>query len=613
MNSALAALSCKELKLVLDNRNWARRLDAGVQYSCVYLGNDYERLLELKRTAPANCRFIDTGKMLDQASRELRRPYLDYMGTLSLGRASLAWWISRVTEKNVMVSPVYLYVCYLVIIKNLARHTLKAGNICVISQSPALLATIKRLPEFVNYRISGYSGYRASLIISYVKAVLKMFRFIYQSLIEKWSVWRDRARQRTDGPLTVIRTWVGEKNLGKDGTFKDSYFPGLADHLEQQGRHVVILPLLFNVKRSFRDCLRWFSNSKNSFIISEEHYHLSDYLKMIYLSWRSSWLFNGSFTFNGLDLSRIFREEAARNVFGGGTPQVIMQYFLPKRLKQRGLKIEKFIITFENMFPEKPLIMGAAKYLPETKVIGFQHASLFPLLLSCYTSADESTVLPMPDQIVTSGRFFKQILAKEGFPSSKLVDGPALRFQYLLSQASGPAGRPAGAVLLALPLARSSALELLSKVWLAVKDRPGLRIRIKAHPMMSAGELTGILDKAGWSKDRCEIVSGSMAEALTKVSLVIATASAAIFDAVASGVPVIRMRSDVDLSLDPMDWFPADSLSYVARTPAQISSQIDKLLALRQPELLELANKGKELVGQCFAPATGSALAAFTS
>jgi len=609
-------LARKKILLISEKNDFPKK-HAKHGFYWVYFGRDYEHLLQLKKTIPAGFKFVDIGKLLYPTSYKLRRSYIDFIGTLSTQFASLSWWISPIAEKNVMASPVFLYVCYLEIIKQLKNSELKGKNICIFSESPALLETIAKSGLFSDYSIHKY--YKRGFLRSYFKAFPDLIQFIRQSLSRKLYAKLTRKYEKNSvrgqvSPLVILRTWVGENNLKENGVFKDSYFADLADRLEAKNKVVAIIPGIYGIKRSFADALKWFRKSKSLFIIPEDYYRLSDYIRTIFIVFRLLFFFRNEHKFDGNDLSFIFREDVSRTDLVSRA-NITMPYFLPKRLSQAGIKIERFIITFENMSSEKSLIMGVDKYLTGTKILGFQHPSLFPLLLSWYTSKKEAAVLPIPDKIICSGKFFKETLAREGFPIDRLVAGPAMRFQHLLNLNNCTFQQCAGSkknVLITLPLVRSSALELLSKSWQALKDKSELSIWIKPHPLTSKDQLWQILGELSITLNSVKLVNGGMGEILSQVDILIATASATILDAVAYGVPTIRVRSDIDLSLDPMDWFSPDELQYVARTPVEISLEIKKILALDLEQLARLKNKGRELIANCFSPVTEETISVFT-
>lgn len=607
----------KQLILMLDTKSFPRNICGNEKFCWFFLGRDYDHLLGLKKKAPLTFNYIDLGDSINDIAYKIRRPYLDYIAILSARFASLPWWISVVAGKNVMGSPVFLYICYLKLIRNMLSNEFKDKNVCIVSESAVLLETIRRSDWIADYRVKIIYNYHSRIIKDILRAFINTFKFVLKSVQRKIAaiVARKDDKKPIDkisSKLTVLRTWVGESNFGSDGNFKDFYFPDLINYLRGKGEIVAILPIICNIKRPYVDALRWFRRSPMAFIIPEDYYTLSDYVQTIFISFQSYFLMFKRFVFDDLDVTLFFQNENLKYILAGESGQLLMHYFLMKRLGDKKVKAEKIIMTFENMSPEKPLILGVAKYLSNTKIFGFQHCSLFPLLLCLYTSNNELDVLPMPDKIVCSGKFFREILIKEGFPSPKMIIGPALRFQYLLKLSSdGQDQRGKDIVLVTLPLAKSNALELLSKAWNVLGNRKGLKIWLKPHPMMPELELQYILNKIKMPRDFYTVIEGAMAEVLPKVALLIATASATIFDAIACGIPVIRVRSDINLDLDPMDWFPKDETYFVARTLTEINHEVDRALNLKDDQYARLRERGKQLIRECFSPVNDQTMAAF--
>ena len=605
----------KTLYLVAADGKFPKNCQADSFCRWVFFGRDYCRFLELKKQAPRQFHFVDTGDSLQKVAKTLRRPYIDYIGSLSLHFKSLSWWISRISEKNTMVSPLFLYVCYIELLAGV-RKQYTDDDICIFSESPALLKTISKLPDFDGYKIdkSYYSfGFR-----SYLRAGVNLAFFVKKSIFNKFFAFTTKHLdnnpvEKSSDPLTILRTWVGEKNLTREGLFKDSYFQGLSDKLQDAGKKVAVLPILFSIKRSYRKALLWFRKNRQAFLIPEDYYTVFDYCRAIGSGFRSLLLFRGKFVFKKVELSFLFREAAWRHAFEYGAMQFAMHYSLIKRLAKKGVKIERFILTFENMMPEKPLLMGLSEFYPKTYKIGFQHSVLYPFLLSLYVSPDEANIIPLPDQVICSGKFFRQKLIDEGYPADRVVEGPALRFQHLLSLNKEKLQRKPGGknILIALPLSESGNLELLAKVWLALKNNQKIKLWIKAHPMMSSDKLDEMLSRSKIDKSRINFVSSPLREVMPKVDLMVATASGVVLDAVAFGLPVVRVQQDLDLSLDPMDWWPSDELQFVARTPDEIASAVERILSLGNEDLKRLEEKGRLIVEECFSPVNQKTMAGF--
>src|SRR5436309_16109574 len=57
---------------------------------------------------------IPIGRLLDVAADELRTPFLVWMDELNRQYgAHRSWWFTQLSERNTLVSPLFLFVCYL--------------------------------------------------------------------------------------------------------------------------------------------------------------------------------------------------------------------------------------------------------------------------------------------------------------------------------------------------------------------------------------------------------------------------------------------------------------------------------------------------------------------
>jgi len=587
--------------------------DIKKDYYWLYLGKNYKKLLWLKNNLPKNIVYYDTVTELIDSSNKLKMPFIEFIGKLSVRSHSLSWWIAKAAEKNTLVSPVFLHICYLDIAKNLFKNKLKDKNIIIISDSDALLEIISK-----DSRMEGYSVRSHPASIKYKEYFWLIFRLaaLIKSSIYKMCVLRDIKKSNKvigkGSPLTVLRTWVGEGNMLENGEFKDQYFNNIGSMIKNHGKEFVVLPIFYGITRSLKEAVSWCRKSNTKFIIPYDYYLLADYIKAILVAARSFLYFKEANDFNGSNIAPILREETRKTTFEYGQLDLVMHYFLVKRLMQKGIKIEKYIITFENMFPAKPIILGVKEFMPSSKIYGYQHTFPFPLLLHLYPAREEVKILPLPDLIICLGKFSKNILADGGYPPDMLVEGPALRFQYLLDYLANPIKPQERTMLLVtLPLMEPNAFELLSKVAEAIKGQKNMKISIKAHPMMKNEILESII-KSTSLDNNYKVVSGTVGSLLPQAKILISIASTTLFEALAYGVPSIRVRSSVNVNLDPLDWFDDNKCpSYVANSPEEIKALIDRLIKMQDGDYEKIANKGRELINLAFSPVNDKTIAAF--
>lgn len=604
----------KEILLIHTSGN-ATRLEPYREehLSWVFLGKNYNQLLKWRKVF-SQAEYIDIGEKLHATAMQIRRPYLDFIGGLSKKYNSMPWWVSRISEKNIMVSPLFLYVCYL----NIAREILEAGEedwLCIISESYAVLQAIAKMATRKNLRVTWINKGRRCFMYYLLLFGWRILEFTVKSLRKKIAALGTKklemAKVQRGGNYIFLRTWINEKCFGENDEFVDLYFNRLPDILEENGFEVVTVPIIYNIKRTLKEAFAWFRKNKKRFLIPEDHYHVNDYIKAIYIGFQQLFMPKGNLIFNGLDVTELFGQEKMNTAFEIAALEFSMYYSLLRRLRSKEIRIKSFIYTFENMFPEKPLSMGLKRFFPDAKAIGFQHSVLYPLQLCQYISNNEKAFIPLPDKIICSGQFFKDVLVKEGYDEERLEVGAALRFGYLtkLTTNKKPKSVFSNRILIALPL--EGAEELMLKAVRAFSSEKNYALLIKSHPMLTSAQIARILEVSGAENDGFRISEGKMSKILANTDIMISMASGAIYDAMASGVPVVRVRKDTNLNFDPADWFEENPFNFVAQSPEEIKTQVQKALSLNDKERESLIEFGKDIVKRSFSPVMEETIKAF--
>ncbi len=60
---------------------------------CLFMGSDYSLYLDVKKKAHSSVVFYDYSKLLQHFANYLKRPYIDFIGSLSIKNNSMAWWV----------------------------------------------------------------------------------------------------------------------------------------------------------------------------------------------------------------------------------------------------------------------------------------------------------------------------------------------------------------------------------------------------------------------------------------------------------------------------------------------------------------------------------------
>lgn len=582
------------------------------------MGKDYNNMLAWKKNLPTIAMQVGCGKDLQLKANELKRQFLDFMAETACQNDKFVQWSSDVFEKNSVGSPLFLYVCYLDILRDCLNEYRDAESIIVVSESWALMHTIKDNLSYGDYEIITLYNINMSLSVikNFIRIAGRPFAFIYRSLHE-YIVTKSTSQQLTDknaipqnGKNVLIRTWVNDKFFDKGGNFRDAYFNALSGWLIKNGYNVRVLPLIMDAKVLGKENMHFLRNEKNRFLMAWDYLKPIDIFRSLIRGVGQLKLKFAKKDFKGWNIGELLKDERYRFALSRRGLNCILHYYLFERLAKSSVRIDRIIYTFENMLPEKLLIIAMRKFYPDAVIVGFQHSVLYPLHLTLYISKYEADKAPLPDRIVCSGKFFKEILSKEFYPENILRIGPALRFGYLFDGESENMlyGNKFAVVL---PGYKSEALYLLIKTLTALRDDTVV-VHVKPHPLTDLNDVYKTAEKVGFPKDRIVIEKQTLKELMKQSSAVITVASSVIYDAIASGVPVIRVKKEIDLDLDPADWleYNADH-DFIAFSTEDIKGEVKRALTLNSDKRKELISYSRQFVEETFSPITDETLSVF--
>lgn len=584
----------------------------------IFLGRDFLAQEGWDEALGPAFQRVRIGQSLKLTASRLRRPFLDLMTDLSLRYSSLAWWTSRVSERNTTVSPLFLHCCYLHVgLDEIARTQ---QRLCIICESWAVLHSLEEAAHGCNrpvrWATPSLPAWRVSLtrcarLAQRAWAFLRTRTAILR-IAKKLDTEPSKAGTPSGRPRVLLQTWVDEACLQEDQAFQDRHLPGLCALFEQKGCDVWTLPVLQNMERSYAATWRHLRRCRESFLDPNEYYRFADVLYACCVGLRQALVPSGRIRLGNLNATRLFAEDRLRFAFDPGALDCILASRLPKRLKQCGFEIDLLLHTFENTILEKGTIWGFRREMPRTRIVGFQNSTLPPLILSLFPTSGEAAVAPLPDRIVCNGPFFRDLLIREGLDPDRVVEGAALRFAHLWTQASA-GDEEADArtcVLVALPLEASLAAEVLVKVHQALGEAAELPVKIKPHPMMQVEALAQRCGIAVWP-GHFEWVDGAIQDWLRRARVVVSSGSAVLDEAMIDGVPVVTVGRDCGLDLN--SWDGLGDTPPICHTAQEIRAETLRLWRLTPTAREELRRRGRALLRRCFNPVTEDRMQAFVA
>ncbi len=615
---------CRQIVLLDESSNskkfhkWA--ITKFSEWDFIFFSDNYLELKRWKKNLGNNFNYIQINDELEQSARQLREPYLLWISQLGQKNLDAAWWASRISERNTAISTLYEDICRLKSLRNILKKSKKPVLIVIKNKSlKSILLKEKWLNDNVNFNTNNFNLFNfityaelKKTIINFkvfklIRNIIRILKLFYEAVQATLSL--NKINLKKSDNVVLVHTYIDETNFLPDGKFSDRYFPGLEEYLRKNKFEVLVLPVMFNINRSYRNAWSLINKSCTKFINPFKFYQFEDYIFALCFALRSKNILKGAQVFEGTDITPLIKNEISQFAFD--TIYQILYIRLPLRLKERGVNCLALIAEFENMIPEKMLIIGFREYQPETELIGFQHGAVYPNLLTYYLPFEERGIAPMYDRVVCNGNQFRQILISQGLDKNIAVVGAALRYEYLLKQPKEfkfeDESKPID-IFVPLPLMLEAGVELLDKLINAFSSESSLRILLKAHPMSN---INAILSAANIKSlpNHFHVTKEPVNSIISKTRLMVGLSTCTMFEAVAAGVPVVRLHRETALDLDPLSFW--DDLYPFVTTETELSLECYRILNFSFDERKSIYDSGRKMLINSFQECNDESLSAF--
>ena len=530
----------------------------GRDFRWAYLGEDTSRAIAIEQQLIDTGQRIEIGGQLQEIARSLRQPYIDYIGKLSLENNSILWWVGSLSEKNPWASKTFLYACYvklcratldasgqetlLFIAENRALRECLAVNIADISKG-----TVLRLESPIN-NITGALGrsMRMTLYKAYFVAQT-MYRLL---LARRYGLKKTIERKSREGKgLVLLHNWVDQRSFDADGNYRDSYLGGLAHHLRNKGKSVVIVPyILYTVP--YRQTLKKLAQSLDCVLLPESFLTVLGVLSVVMKTVMDIPARKVYPAFEGIEVNGIIMNDLVRDWVTSDPALKLLHYEAVKRWKNAGIPIDTFIYPFENQVWEKAYYLALRKYYPAAKIIGYQHSIVPKMLLTYFFSRDELPILPFPDKVITTGKYTEKLFKESGYDPSRVICGGAIRYAGTLKPGvTAPVKRDSSRpVILVTPtIDKNESIELIWKVLAALGQADRYKVILKLHPV---APYSGIARDIGPLPANFTVSNQPVSELLEKSHMLIYTSSSTSIEALSRGVPVLHIESEYRIDWD---------------------------------------------------------------
>lgn len=584
----------------------------------LFLGQDYPAARRWERELGAGFERVEIGHALASAADALRGPFVEWVDALSrLYENDPDWWFTNVSERNTLVSPLFLHACYL----EVARRALSGdrGPRLLVAESRGLVDALRRLSAAcgVSAVSQGPRWKWIERLTWAVRLVLVWGFFLVSGFRRRRAARATRrgARRRppflAHHPAVLIDTFLHESNLAPDGIFRDRYFPYLHEWLGARGFHTYVLATPAGIRTPIAEVYAWMRSSATEFLIPEDWLTLGDYASALRCALKGLRYPRTAAPLAGMDIRPLVEEERWLQAVSRRPLEACLMRRLPVRLKAAGLAPDLILNWFENQMLDKALVLGCTEAFPGVRHHGIQNTPLFPNLLNMFPTAVECHAGVVPDKIVCSGPLHQQILTIQSRSQVPVVVGCGLRYGYLWNQSTRADHRihaDRAGVLVTLPNPLAQGLALLDLVLPVSLERPDMTWYVKPHPDYS---IEALRRAAGPRRlDHVVLIEGALSEWLEEADLVVSACTGAALEAVAAGMPVVLVGSPTALDFNPLAWFD-DVVDTPCFTHDEIIRRIDELIHIDDAARSRLRERGVRVLHACFSPVTDEHLRRF--
>jgi len=539
---------------------------------------------------------IDLSYDLNKVASEIRKEFIDWMDDLSrLNDSSFKWWCRNLSSRNIYVSKIFLFICYIeAIVRLCAKFESKPGLIVVESSHLAKLLYKTLMSGMIScriiqdpFRIMSDRIIRSFEILSHwlYSGLILFIRYIASKFTY------DHRKQIPLSPV-IIDSFVFDSYFTRDGKFTDRFFPHLHEYFRNRGIEVVVHPILvdiglnsFSVYNKMRKC-----NTK--FLIAEDYLTLNDYYAA--LTYPLYILFGkvNNKDFRGYDISSLFKEEETGSTISAGLNAIVIHHLF---LRLKGIITPKLLIEwYENQIVDKAAISGFREAFPDAYTIGAQLFIHSANALNLFPSSYEIESNLTPHEIVTMGRFqCKMIEEYAGRMNCSIVS--ALRYCHIFEENVKTEEKSVKAsIVVLLPQDIMYSVEILDVVARCASHlEPHILFLIKNHPTVSEQQIEKAFGKERWLP-QFQFINDSLSNTLNKALFVISSNSSALIEALVRGVPVVSIVQQTQLYQDLLHDVDAPH-AFKCNNSAELHEIIKRLDTIPDDERMRFVEAGKEL------------------
>ncbi|MGE5373190.1 MAG: hypothetical protein ACM3QZ_14525 [Solirubrobacterales bacterium] len=521
---------------------------------------------------------------------------------------NMDWWVSSVSNRNTLDSPLFYHFCCLALVKELADN--RRLPPIILTGSPALASVIKDYAKQQGIKVNVRTGQsirdHISRMMAPIRSYLSVLSHVFRQAVTA-RLSKIDAQPASGESITLVETFV-LNNSFSNGRFVDRYYPGMLDSLGPgEAGQIRYLPTFYEV-RKYREVFRYIRQQADRFLVKEDYLCLPDYWNGLTYPYRT-----GSFRFPqqsylGFKVGPLLKEELYRTAASYSSIEGLLKFNFAKRLRGAGVSLRLVVDWFENQIIDHGVIAGLKRSYPDVPVIGYSGYPLPQTYLCAFPTEVEMDAGILPDEIVVIGAGWVQMI-RMFCPKLHVTVGPAFRFQGVGKEYGIERTDNRFTVLVGLPIREQDGLAILRLLKRTISQRPELadyRFCIKPHPSYNVRLFKQHLGRQ-WP-DAFEIVEGSFDEWVSQADLLISNASSTCMETLVRGVPVIIAGNQGGLTPNPISSEIDQALWRICFSPESLGESIAFFESAGDERRPEWREYGKQVAARFFSPVSAESV-----
>ena len=553
-------------------------------------------------------------KLYNEIAEEVRNDFHLLIDSIAFGKEqNIHWIISSLASRNTSQSPLFIRCCQLLLSIRLVEEE-NVRNI-ILSDYPLFLVIKK-------YFFRKNPSVKIVCNQTYLRKSINLFKPFIKYLKITWYIYsrcRGRSNKKRILPdpnlqillldMFVINSKIGEQGSISNGKYIDRYYPGLINLLtDKEKKEVFYLPTTIGYK-NYKKAFKEIRLSQDKFIIRDDYLYTFDYLRLLLHPFKKLLFIFPKTVYKGINLTSLIYEENWQCCCNKSSIEGLLNYYFAYRLSQENINVRLLVEWYENQIIDRGSIVGFHRFMPNTKVIGYQ-GFIISQLLHHYVNPSNSEFKSsaVPDVIAVIGKgLIKGV--KQFCSHLHVVTAPAFRNQNVWNKTNNHMSTNKFIILVALPMDRSETkriLELLSKL----NFNDITEVWIKPHPTYGPEQINYFFSNKNAS---FKLITGNFNDYLEQTNLLISNASITSVESLAKGIPVIILANDNGIIQNPIPKTIPDLIWKLCYTMSDTQAAIDYFIKESKNHYEAFEKIGKRIREDYFEQVTKKSVSNFLS